>query len=344
MSRSNRRPQGGFTLIELMIAVLIFSAVIALTFESLTRQQKTSIVTTSIVEAQNNVRAIASLLEREIRMAGFMVPDAVGVCGIDNTTAPDELYVSETEPIVPDDERAGDLGARLGTGQNWNPATTSGTVTLNLDSTTTDLDDDGSFFYDNDNNGTNEADFRAHATSAELRGGFILADMANPGRGSVCGTVQAATSTQITINVLGGQLAVHSATNDAEEEIVIVPAARYYILGGTLRRNGDLLADSVEDLQISYLFDNDDDGIVDAGEEVGISATSLYAASAANNEFLREVRFSIVVATDNDADYADGSFMTFENRADPGLGNDGLRRRALQAAVRPRNIGNTGSI
>ena len=56
------------------------------------------------------------------------------------------------------------------------------------------------------------------------------------------------------------------------------------------------------------------------------------------------MRFSIVVAADNDADYTDGAFMTFENRADPGLGNDGFRRRVLRASVRPRNIGNTGSI
>ena len=76
-----RRGQGGFTLIELMLAVTMLSIVMYLTLDSLTRQQKTSIVTDQIVEVQNNVRAISSLIEREIRMAGFMVPNAVGVCG-----------------------------------------------------------------------------------------------------------------------------------------------------------------------------------------------------------------------------------------------------------------------
>ncbi len=198
VSISSRRK--GFTLVELMISLGILSIVVIGVFESLTRQHRTSIVTESIVEVQNNVRAIASLIEREVRMGGYMVPDAVAICGVDSTTAGDELYISESEPMIPDDARAGDMGARLAAGAGaWANPTIGASVTYTLDSTTSDLDSDGTLFYDNDGNGTPEADFR-------VNGGFILADMANPHRGTICGSVQAASTTVLQLVPRAGAL------------------------------------------------------------------------------------------------------------------------------------------
>lgn len=337
-----RRTRGGFTLVELMLTVTLLSIVILGVLESLTRQQKTSIVTEQIVEVQNNVRAVSSLLEREIRMAGFMVPNAAGVCGVDSTTASDQIFLSEIEPIVPDDERAGDLGARFTTGVNY---TGSGTYSLN--GTTTDLDGDGSFFYDNDNNGTNEADFR-------VGGGYIVADLANPHRGSACGTVGAVSSTQITVTQVAGGLVAHSATNDAPEELVIVPAAHYRVVGDALQRNGDLLVRGVDDFQVSYFFDLDDDGVIDDNgasppvpteEPGGGNGQAAYDPTNWDNDTLKEVRFSLVMRTRaTDADFSGGSFISLENRTPPVAATDGFRRRVIVGAVRPRNIGNSGSI
>lgn len=341
MIRQSRSRQG-FTLVELMLAVTLLSIVIVGVLESLTRQHKSSIVTESIVEVQQNTRAISYLIEREIRMAGFMVPNAVSVCGIDSTAGSDQLFVSEIEPIVPDDARSGDMGARVltawPTGNAWPTA-----FTLALDSTTSDLDGDGTYFYDNDNNGVPEADFR-------VGGGFILGDMANPHRGTACGTVVAASATQVRIVQIGGNLIAHVAASDAEEEIVIVPAAHYAINGafttGRLERNGDLLAQGVDDLQLSFFYDLDNDGVIDApGEEPGRTAGNVYNPVNWDNSELMEVRFSIVVRTRaTDADFVNGNFQTFENRVAPGGGPDGFRRRAIVTAVRPRNVGNSGSI
>lgn len=351
-SRSNRLSNGnadvrvrqaGFTLLELMISVSILGVVVLGVFESLTRQHRTSIVTESVVEVQNNVRAIASLIEREIRMAGYMVPDAVAVCGIDSTTGGDELYVSENEPIVPDDARAGDMGARLSAGSTWTNPTLGVALALDLDSTTSDLDDDGTLFYDNDGNGTPEADFR-------VGGGFILADMANPHRGTLCGRVTAASTTQLTLVPMAGALAA-LVVSDAEEEIVVVPAARYALntTGGTgrLERNGELLAQGVDDFQVSYFFDVDGDGVVDAAtaEEPGTKNGNAYDPANWDNETLKEVRFSIVVRTRvEDLAFSDGNFVALENRTAPVGGNDGFRRRVVVGSVRPRNVGNVGSI
>ena len=358
MSRVSVLPTGcpglarraGFTLLELMISLSILSIIVVGVFESLTRQHRTSIVTENVVEVQNSVRAIASLMEREIRMAGYMVPDAVGVCGVDSTTGSDELFVSESEPIVPDDARAGDMGARLATGSVWSNPTinssapsTSTPITLNLDSTTSDLDGDGTLFYDNDGNGTTEADFR-------VGGGFILADMANSHRGTLCGRVTAASTTQVTLVPMAGALAA-IATDDAEEQIVIVPAADYAINTtsgtGRLERNGDLLAQGVDDFQASYYFDVDDDGVVDAAtaEEPGTKNGNAYDPSSWDNGDLKEVRFSIVVRTRaTDQEFDAGNFVVKENRTAPAGGNDGFRRRVVVGSVRPRNVGNEGSI
>ena len=346
---ASTRRRSGFTLVELMVAVTMLSIVVYMTMESLVRQQKAALVTDQVVEVQNNVRAVASLVEREIRMTGFMVPDAVGVCGLDRTTGADELWVTETEPITPDDERAGDLGARLASTSTWLETYNAANQppAMNLDTSTTDLDDDGSFFYDNDNNGTAEADFR-------VGGGFILADAANPHRGAVCGTVRAVTASQITLNVIAGDLIARVAASDATEDIVIVPAAHYSIntasTSGRLERNGDLLLNGVDDFQVSYFFDNDDDGVVDAAvgpdpnEERGETAADSYDAGVQDNSFLREVRFSIVVRTRaGDPDFAGGSFQNFENRVAV-AGNDNFRRRVIVGAVRPRNVGVEGSI
>jgi len=352
MSSASRR-RAGFTLIELMLAVTLLGIVMYMTLDSLTRQQKTSIVTDQIVEVQNNVRAVASLLEREIRMAGFMVPNAVGVCGVDRTTGTDELFVSETEPFVPDAVLAGDLGARLGA-SSWAastapPASSSmpsqpGTGTavngILLDPATTNLDGDAFFFYDNDENGTAEADFR-------VGGGFILGDLSNPHRGSVCGRVTAVTATQISIRVRGGQLDAHLPTSDAPEEIVIVPAAHYWVNStfttGRFERNGDLLANGIDDFQISYFFDVDDDGTIDAGENPGSLGTT-YTADSRDVSSLKAVNFSLVLRTRAaDPNFNEGLFRAFENRS-PIVGNDSFRRRVIVGGVRPRNIGNQGSI
>lgn len=346
-----RERSSGFTLIELVIALSILSIVVVGVLESLTRQRRTSIVTENVVEVQNNVRAIASLLEREIRMTGFMVPSAVTVCGIDNTTAPDEIFLTESEAIVPDDEQAADLGARW-TGGIWTnptlPATS--TTTYTLDATTSDLDGDGSFFYDNDGNGTAEVDFR-------VGGGFIAGDAANPHRGAICGRVVSVTPTQIEVMPLAGALG-SVVGSDAEPDIVFVPASRYWIdpgfTTGKLRRNQDLLANGVDDLQFSYFFDMDDDKVIDsaASETPGMVSTTgsiVYLPGVAptapwDNEFLREIRFSIVVRTRaTDAAFNAGTFQNFENRA-PIAGTDGFRRRVVLGAVRPRNGGGIGSI
>ncbi len=131
---------------------------------------------------------------------------------------------------------------------------------------------------------------------------------------------------------------------------MIVPAARYAIstVAGRemrLERNGDLLAQGVDDFQVAYYFDEDDDGDVDAGEQPGGKTDAAYDPADRDHSTLKEVRFSIRVRTRAaDQEFDSGALGALENRPVPAGGNDGFRRRDVTGSVRPRNVGNSGSI
>lgn len=62
---------GGFTLIELMIAIAIAAILVSAIYVSVISQQKTQFTQQMVVDMQQNARAALFLLQREIRMAGF---------------------------------------------------------------------------------------------------------------------------------------------------------------------------------------------------------------------------------------------------------------------------------
>ena len=65
----------GFTIIELMIASAIVAIVMVFTMQTFTVNNRTYIKIDSVVDAQQSVRAVASVLERDLRHAGMMVPE-----------------------------------------------------------------------------------------------------------------------------------------------------------------------------------------------------------------------------------------------------------------------------
>ena len=65
------RTSKGFTLIELMISITIFSIVIAGIITAKTGQQGQNITQQQAVEMQQNARAVMFLMKQELRMAGF---------------------------------------------------------------------------------------------------------------------------------------------------------------------------------------------------------------------------------------------------------------------------------
>jgi prepilin-type N-terminal cleavage/methylation domain-containing protein len=332
--------RAGFSLIELLTVVAIMGMVAVYMGRILTVNEQTYSATDQLSQAQQNLRAIDDLLERDLRHAGLMVPDAVAVCGVDSINAPDILYVSDALAI----DSQNDFRTYVGAGVTSGDADSTGTTTLTLTGLIIEPSPPSRPAYDTDGNGTNDSDF-------QVNGGVIIASTSDPTAGVACGTVTAVNvgSEQITVNVRSDL----SATTD----LIAVPAHEYRVDGTRLLWNGNALTDGVEDLQVTYIIENDapPDNQVNAADEVfgddetsahqlfnqsnpnaGSGAVTLTGSAA---ELVREVRVNIVVRTRlEDEDFTSGRFQGTENRDVSGVTADGFRRRVITTKVMLRNV------
>ena len=317
----------GFTIIELMVASVLAAIVMIFTLQTFTVNNRTYIKIDSVVDTQQSVRAIASILERDLRHAGMMIPESAAACGIDNTDAPDLLYISDYTAINPAGAIGTFDGARVQGGVSQ--VNTGGTDTLlNLDTLMIEPGTPDPS-YDTDGNGVNDSDFR-------VNGGVIIVDLMNLGRGSACGVVTDVNlaTPSITVKIKTAALGPLGGAS----ALIAVPAIEYRIDSNKLYRNNLLLAGGVEDLQVAYFLDSNGNNDLDAGELYGISGND-YLASARDASKLRSVRFNVVVRTrSEDERFTQGFFQATENR-DAGTVQDGYRRRVHTAVVRMRNIG-----
>jgi prepilin-type N-terminal cleavage/methylation domain-containing protein len=81
ISISSRR---GFTIVELMVALVLSFILVGAIYRTFTSQQKAYTVQDQIAEAQQNARMAMNILVRDIRMAGYGMPD--GGVEINKTT------------------------------------------------------------------------------------------------------------------------------------------------------------------------------------------------------------------------------------------------------------------
>ena len=323
----------GFTMIELLVALGLLSIVLLFLFDTFTYQHQTYTVVDQVAEAQQNSRAIARLMERDIRNAGYLVPTQAAACGVDNTNAADLLFLSDTDAVLPADQLPVELaGEELAASTGDQPGGL-GVLAVGVD----DVVIDGTASYDTDGDGVADSDFNEG-------GGAILVDAANPDRGVACGLVT-------TVNLVAPQsvsvnfMALHDSTVPASEDLKLVPAHVYRIVPGSspprLERNGVVLAKDVEDFQVAYFYDDDGDGVVGTDEVRGETTTNALDTDDVNGNDLREIRLNLVVRTRADdprnPDSA-GTGQARENRASAIPGDDGKHRRVHTATVRLRNL------
>jgi len=312
----------GFSLIELMVTSLIMGVILTYLFESFSTYHRTGEVVAQVTESQQNSRAIAGLIEHDIRHAGMMVPGGAAFCGVDSTTAPDTIYLSDADAIDPTTSMSNDLGSTFA-GNN----VSNGGNTIDLDLSLETPDD---FAYDTDGDGTADSDF-------QVGGGIIITDRGNPVRGTACGTVTGVdpASARIKVDLVSPVLA---APPGPPVDLVAIPAHEYRIVNLTLMRNNMALAMGVEDLQAAYFFDDNDNNVIDAAEYRGDGVGANYVASALNAEDAREIRITFVTRTRNeDAKFPAGRFQSAENRAVVGAA-DGFRRRVHTSTIELRNL------
>jgi prepilin-type N-terminal cleavage/methylation domain-containing protein len=344
ISARTARANGGFTLTEIMVVVVLLGVLVGGVMTSFAAQKKSAAMNSQLVDAQHTSRLLGDLLEDDIRHAGLLVPESGAICAIDRTLLSDSFYVSDAGAIDPTVEIRNDLGARVTAGAtggdnvagNATPATATLTVTntLTLDALTVEQANPTAA-YDTDGNGVADSDF-------QVGGGVIITDAANPTRGSACGVVRGVTigTSVITIGIESDALGPMPLVDPNPVDLVAIPAHQYQInTAFQLVRNGTAVADDVEDLQIAVFVDLNDDRVIDAGEYRGDGVGANLNPSGLDMSLAREVRANLVIRTRlQDQDNGNGRFQDSENRAAIGTA-DGFRRRAYSATVMLRNVG-----
>jgi prepilin-type N-terminal cleavage/methylation domain-containing protein len=323
--RQTAAHRAGFTLIEFMVAIAMLSILMLGITSSFGFQQRTYVVVDQVAEAKQNVRVVADLVEREIANAGYMVPDAGAICGVDDDQGPDKLYISDYSAIKALKDLSVDLlNKPLGSVVVGAPTSgyAAGSQTFSVESL--DLDGGGS------------SDFAVDS-------GVILVDRNEAMTGVACGTI-----TNIAAVAFGAvpiQADMENATGSLASgtELVAVPAIVYELNGNTLLRNGVEIVDQVDDFQLAWFFDLDGDQEVDPGEyrADGVGASDDYDPQTLDGNELREVRVNLVIRTrdeDPNNTWKEGIGQALENRdPDTVAPVDGARRRVHTATVRLRN-------
>jgi prepilin-type N-terminal cleavage/methylation domain-containing protein len=367
------RRNPGFSLIEVLVSMVVLGLVTFFLTDLLVRQSRTYTVVDDVSEAQQNLRAVTNLLERELRATGFLVPEGAAICGWDTGGAgapdddPDVLYVTDAQAIDP----AGVTSLSSQAADVLSGFTGTGLDTLQLSTLVADANP----FYDIDGDGVAESDF-LYSGVPQRNGGVIVVDRDNPERGASCGVitdVDAATNTvKVDFEVKtvpnaptpNGAAPGGTPLGAGAVDLVAVPAHVYWIDPGgagnppRLIRDGMVLANDVEDLQLALFYDVDEDGAVSgldaafapppfhsATEYPGSAATNAeYESGVWDNSQLREVRVTVVARTRGEdpevlANPALANSVTqgFENRP-AGVAPDGFRRRSITLVVQPRNV------
>ncbi len=329
---------------ELMVAVGILAIVIAGLLGSFTTQHRTYVVVDQTTEAQQSVRTVADLMERDLRLAGFLVPEAAAACGWDATNGPDTLFISNTDVLrtvdaLPDTDpnrlvplQNGNLGA-LVQGIAPGGAVPPGAGTINLDFNYVDVPADGPDF--------------------AVNGGVIVMDRNDANARVACGIITNIdiTGTTLTVNWNGTGF-----NASGSPDVIAVPAHVYSVtvpgggLPNQLQRDGLGLAQDIEDFQLAFFFDADDDRNVDPDEMFGDGVdaaggvdSSVYDPANTDGTTLREVRINLVGVTrdpDPRQEYVQGMPQALENRLLGVPPADRFRRRVHTATVRIRNVGN----
>ena len=321
----------GFTLIELMVSAAAMAIVIFYTLGTFTVQHQTYTVVDQVSETQQNSRAIAGMIERDLRGAGYLVSPTAAVCGFDDTDGPDILVVSDTDAIKQVDQLPPSMqGNDLSVSTTTAPA--NGSTALSVAGL---LMDDAASYKKDSGSASLDSDFRVNA-------GAIVIDLANPQRGVACGQVTAVGTNSVTVDF--DTPALNGANGTSPPDYRVVPAHYYEVDTTTdppqLERDGVILAKDVEDLQVAWFYDADGDGQATGNEYAGDDGANTYSTDVVDGNDLREIRFHVVVAT-RDGDPRNptaGTGQARENRdPDTVSGDDGRRRRVYTSTARIRN-------
>lgn len=230
----------GFTLIELMISVAIFSVVSIAAFGVLSASQKTATMNDQTVQIQRNVRLAMDLISRDLRMAAYGNPAAGAVAGCaQQLNAADNAVGADAGPdsisIVTIDQQIGTL---------QNAFTGGNAITV-----------------------SNLISGVAASDVIALEGAFV-ASLTAPPAGNVLTLSTSPGSSVFPVGTAVLRLAcVTYQVTGADGKVggtgtVFAP---FQLLRNTTATAGNAvpIVDSIEDLQLAYGIDTDANGIID---------------------------------------------------------------------------------
>jgi prepilin-type N-terminal cleavage/methylation domain-containing protein len=320
--KTERVPSRGFSLIELMIALMILGVIVSQLFVLVTTQQQRISSESEQIGINEQARVLLDQIAFEARNAGMLVPRELAVSSVDgDTDGPDRFCTSDGGVFVIPPPGTDPFWDNLGDRFPGSNGTISGTV-LTLSS----FDIDG----------------RGAANDFSVNAGVIVARA--DGSATWCARILSfggAPPTQMTLS--------DSAPPAVAGTVVAVPAVVYEVNGTTISRNNLPFTAPIEDLQIQYWVDNagpQPNGVIDGTAEWPID--DLNNMLALNTSRIRRVRIYLT-ARSTMPDTTGGKAMDRHNY--PGVANrtagatfDAFAREVFSASVLPRNLLDSGEI
>jgi len=293
----NTRMNAGFSLVELMVAIVVMAIVTSQLLFAFSNQHTSSIEHERTVEIQQESRLINDVILSDLRIAGFMVPAFAAIGSIDGgANGSDILCVSDStviDPAVLTGANAKFAGARL----TAPIVGTSSSATVSA--ATMDIDSDG-----ND-------DFT-------IGGGVLI----GTGTEAHCAVIQ---------NIAGGVISFTPSTSGGFAAVtgdVAVPALVYQVNGTTLTRNSTVLSSHVEDLQVQFGVDADRNGTVQGAE------FPIDDLTGQEFELIENVRISITARELRAEPGFAGQFAAVGNRVAGAADNFKRRRSSGDTVIR----------
>lgn len=243
--RDREQGEKGFTLIELMVAMLIAMVIVAAAFTVLVTSNKATTANEQVADTQQNVRLAMELISQDIKLAGFNMTGAIGACVVGTPPQP--------APIVPLDNVP---GGAVGTINDVGPDS----VMLVVPSMTAGSAGGLPVLTAAANGGATLVTLAAADITAMTAAGMVLGSVVSIGGGHAS-PVTAIGGTTLTLGTPTPSIAPGAIAFPIGTPVYLLQCVTYAIstapaiCGGStscLTRNGIPMVDGIEDLQLAY--------------------------------------------------------------------------------------------
>jgi len=301
----NFQAQRGFSITELLVALVITGIVTSQILGMFVNQLQVHNAHSRAVDAQEDARLVSDIILQNVRMAGYMVPTIAGISSVDGGNAEaDIICVSDSSVLA--EVKVNEATSTFDRA-SLTADVAAGDTDVALTPAEMDIDVDG------------DVDFTVGQ-------GIIISS----GLMSHCARITAINGGDVDFEpaVTPSPLGLAITAADARA----VPAMIYELTSAGLRRNSLLLSSQVEDLQVEFAVDANNDGSIGGGE------FPIHNLNASIPSLVKGVRLSVMTRTQvEDPNFTGGGRQASGNRVTAGTA-DNFRRRVVVVNAALRNL------